>query len=455
MGTTGTTVEVTALHFRDGAGSDKLWGGALVVDERGATFVSCWGKRGSSLQSQSAYGDRVAMRKKYETKMKEKVADGYSTINPNDYGILNILRGASPTLDDALTVEVLSQLNVHAVGPDTQSPLRPTAQTLARVIVSHVTPIRANITPEQYIESPAWAMTEKVNGVRFPIEKKGDQLIGYNRKGFAQYDVPEGALALRNLNMDCLIDGERMEGQYAGQYVMFDLLEVYGESIRHRPYSYRIELLESMIAGMYRIESFGNPTVTGMGYIDPNLRLLTPAISPGSKRKYFDRIEQNGGEGVVFRRLEGPSVAGNTPNEIKVKFTCEIDALICSTNLSKGTASLNLGLIRPSDHQVIDIGSVRAGLTDADVALIEDRLRNHYYMNPPGIMVIKVSFLKARTVGVKLVEPTAWLSDIRDVGDKSFEECTTDQLIEIFGEARREAILFAGPAVMYAPTPRR
>lgn len=451
MGTTGTSVsiDIFAGHYQAG-GSDKVWAGALVTDDKGCAFVSCWGKRGSSLQSSVAYGEHRALKKKYDAKMQEKIVDGYQPIDYNEYGILTTLRFACPTLEDNIGV-----LDIDRVGRVQLPVINPTAQTLARVIVSHVTPIRANITPEQYIESPAWAMTEKVNGVRFPIEKKSDQLIGYNRKGFAQYDVPEGAKALRNLNMDCLIDGERMEGNQAGQYVMFDLLEVYGESIRHRPYSYRIELLESMIAGMYHIESFGNPTVTGMGYIDPNLRLLTPAISPGSKRKYFDRIEQNGGEGVVFRRLDGPSVAGNTPNEIKVKFTCEIDALICSTNLSKGTASLNLGLIRPSDHQVIDIGSVRAGLTDADVALIEDRLRNHYYMNPPGIMVIKVSFLKARTVGVKLVEPTAWLSDIRDVGDKSFEECTTDQLIEIFGEARREAILFAGPAVMYAPTPRR
>lgn len=439
---TGAKVQIYAGHFRAG-GSDKVWGGALVALPNGqGAFVSCWGKRGSSLQPSVAYGTASAMRNKYLSKVSEKTTDGYNPIDHNSYGILSTMRANCPTLDDNITVQVLiDQQSITYAQPTT-----PTASTLARVIVSHVTPIRASVHYDQYIESLAWGMTEKVNGVRFPIEKKGDQLIGYNRKGMAQYDVPDGAKALRALDVDCLIDGERMEGDSAGQYVMFDLLEIDGESIRHRPYEYRIRLLENLMCRMYGIQDFGHPTVTGMGYMDNQLRLLTPALTPGTKRKYFDRIQDNGGEGVIFRKTDGPSIAGNTPHEIKVKFTCEIDAIITGTNLSRGTASLNLGLVREPDGTIIDIGSVRSGLTDADVAKVQAMLDLRRAPGRHNWPVIKVSFLKARTVGVKLVEPTAWVKDIRE--DKAWRECTTEQLSEIFGDDRYFAIATAGRALL-------
>lgn len=436
-------IDIYAGHFQ-GGGSDKVWGGALI--DRGPlsqVFLSCWGARGASLQNKVDSSPKAA--DNFAKKRKEKIADGYKPINPRDYGIMATLAVLLAEYERGWVKEV-------PVGdaPDSAQngavDAKMGGSSAPRVVVSHLTPM-SRLELEASLTNPNVGLTEKVNGVRFPVEWTGTELIGYNRKGERQYTVPKGAELIGKQPYSMLIDGERLEGKWADHYVMFDILEYAGQSVRNQPYNDRIHLLSSLF---YHPGFGGGVGSGGVGGIPPmafiqqdgsrQLHLLYPVTEEGAKRSFLKFLEDDGREGVVTRTMSGISVAGNTTYERKFKFLCDLDAIVLGTNLGRGTASVRLGLVRPSDGKIISVGSVRSGLTDSDVNRIEARLND---FSRPVILVTKVGFLKARTVGTQLVEPTMYVRDMRT--DKDWHECTTDQLLEIFGEERRAAIEDASP----------
>jgi hypothetical protein len=75
--------------------------------------------------------------------------------------------------------------------------------------------------------------------------------------------------------------------------------------------------------------------------------------------------------------------------------------------------------------------------TDADVAHLGVLLAQGHQP------VLQVSFLKARTVGIILVEPTTSITQLRT--DKTADECTIDQLLAVVGWDRASMIDDARP----------
>jgi hypothetical protein len=112
--------------------------------------------------------------------------------------------------------------------------------------------------------------------------------------------------------------------------------------------------------------------------------------------------------------------------------------------------SVRLGLVRPSDGAVIEIGNVRAGLSDADIRVL--RVMREHGQWP----VLTVEYLPIRTVGITLVEARvvgsarARSKSSDDVSgqaqaarlrsDKRAQDCTTDQFREHFG-AEKDALI--------------
>ncbi len=296
-----------------------------------------------------------------------------------------------------------------------------------------------------------------------------------------------------------------MEGENAGGYVMFDLLAWGntdtdghghghghgngtgnigagegscggGASIREWSYSRRIEKLRAVLVSAGLIEQAGATAAQTVSEVQ-GLALLIPATEPQKKQAVMSGVMQAGGEGIIVRTLDAPSLQGDTRHERKLKFVADVDAIVIGikpgVDASPGSGSLRLGLVRPEDGAIIEVGCVRSGLRDADIAHIgtllleQGRDKAHVLSTPPTppslpILplppVMTVSFLKARTVGITLVEPTTAITRLRT--DKHAIECTTDQLVEVLGEDRVAMISNARPILsssvppLLSPLPR-
>jgi len=111
-----------------------------------------------------------------------------------------------------------------------------------------------------------------------------------------------------------------------------------------------------------------------------------------------------------------------------------VDAFVVRVNPGRATGSVTLGLLRASDGAVVEVGNVRSGLRDADIARLAVQVA------AGGRPVLEVDYLPARTVGYKLVEPKTSADRLR--ADKTWEECTTDQ----WGAAHAALLAGGGPA---------
>ena len=422
---------LAALHYAAG-GSDKVWAGAVLETAGTPLVVTCWGRRGLRLTEKTErMPSRAAAEAFLAKKATEKRAKGYADVDHREprYGLLETLQRLLPPL--------------AGVAPTVGSPEDAVAQvkTELGLVVSRVTAAALDDL-EAAIADPTIGLTEKVNGERCALKSDGEALTAFNRLGKALPGLPRGASVLLRLGEPFVLDGEWLPDGYAA----FDLLELGTTDLRPRPYLHRVSRLRSVLMDA-DLSWGGSPTKLGdPAPLTPGLWLLFPARDAVEKRASVEAVREAGGEGVVLRHLDAPSLPGRTPYERKVKFADELDALVLGVKPGRVEGSLRLGLVRPrkvAEGQVfldlIEIGAVRSGLTGADV---EDIGALAASLRAEGAYpVIRVTFLRARTVGTNLVEPKTGADCLRE--DKPWRECTTEQLVDVFGEERRPAIAAA------------
>lgn len=406
--------EQWAGHYQS-SGSDKVWGAALD----GAILKSVWGKRGAALQrGEKLFKDAAEAEKQYRKKVAEKVAEGYTAVpfDHANYGIPSFF---------ALVTQ-----GAGAAAATTTATITPTITKTSEYVTSHVLPLDwAEV--EAAISSPLYGITEKVNGERCLVtcDTQGN-LAAYNRKGVKVSTVPEAAQALAKLGHQFVVDGERMTGEEAGHYVVFDLLEWQGQDVRSWPYSKRIATLEEAMQAANLITQ-GLPIrllALSLSMI-PGLCLLVAETDAQECRQLIAEIQAAGLEGIIVRTMNAPYQPGDTRHVRKLKFLADMDCEVIGVKAGLATGSVILGLTRPSDGAIIEVGNVRSGLVDADINRLAQMLANG---ERP---VLCVEYLPVRTVGIRLVEPRTDISCLRS--DKLPTECTTDQ----FGPAK--AALFA------------
>jgi len=411
-----------ALYCGTG-GSNKVWGAAVVQDGDTVTYLYCNGAVGTAMTPKiERMADSPTARKHYEKKVREKRGKGYVPVDLGDpfYGVGRVLAAAHPALADSGGGGAASYV-AETVARDT------------RVVVSRVLPVDESRFAA-VMADPAYGLTEKANGKRVTVEWTGTELRAYNRKGQRLPVVPRAAESLPSIGIPFLIDGEDIPG---GGYVMFDLLEFNGGSIRHLEFASRIRTLARLVTEAGLLIMYGAEVADSLSDT-PGLALLSPVTSTDEKHSTLQAIRAANGEGVILRRMDAPSVEGNSRDELKYKFTPQIDAAVIGMKPGRQHGSLRLGLYRP-DGSLIEIGFVYNGLTTADLEHI-----TQLYLNGQE-PVLAVSFLQARTVGIRLVEPTTTIADLRT--DKRARDCTTEQLIEILG-ADRAPLIAAAPAVV-------
>jgi hypothetical protein len=423
-------------------GSDKVWAGALVKEDGEAArsgeedlapiwhFLAAYGKTGSNLNGgdlSSLPTPRRAAEKLFESKVKEKAG-------PHHYVEIAFAPFAA-------SFKVPLVLSPAAGEGDTASVSNAPAPSRQRAPFRYPA---CKVVPFSWerclacLASPLYGWTEKMNGERCLVEFDGGEVLAaYNRLGNPMSEPPTAANHLRGLGRSFVVDGERLLSEQAGGYTLFDLLEWEGEDVRHWPYLRRIQTLQR---AMYDAGLLAGPLVT-----PSNESALANSTAPGlvllisqpggdeHAQQLVELLRQQGREGVVVRQFEGAYSATRAAQ--KFKFLAELDAVVIGFEPGSSEGSVRLGLVRPSDGAVIEIGNMRAGLSDGDIRVLRNMRADGQWP------VLTVEYLPIRTVGVTLVEARTSLARLRT--DKRAQDCTTDQFREQFGPEKDALIRYA------------
>jgi predicted DNA-binding WGR domain protein len=437
--------ESIALAFQ-GGGSDKVWAAALVsLDDGRGLFLACWGRRGAPPQAKATtFPAFDQARKQYTKKVDGQLADGYQTLDAADAsasGVWAALAAAAEREGVRVAIAAAAQGDTFpgaSDAPATHSE-SPAPGAAARIGVSHVLPLAGDLVGlEALLDDAHYGVSEKANGQRCVIVYNGTTALAYNRRGVALPTVPRAARAMMDLlQTPCVLDGEWMADEQGGGYVAFDLLALDGADVRACAYAERIARLERALLGAGVLTAPAGALASESQSTVPGFALLRAVQDAAAKRAALAAIRAAGGEGVILRALDAAYAVGDTRTVQKVKFQAEVDvvALGIKPGVPGSAGSVRMGLYRP-DGTLLEIGTVRSGLTDGDVRAVAAALARG---EQP---VLVVTFLPVRTVGFRPVEPKARL---RTEGDKAAGECTTQQLLAILG-ADRAPLIAAAPA---------
>lgn len=264
-----TTIEQTTLYYRQG-NADKVYQVRMEPKAEGFVVNVAYGRRGSTMTAGTKTPAPVPegeARKVYERLIRDKAAKGYT---PGQDG----------------TTYRLTDLDGRDTGLRCQLPHAIDEERLPELVAS-----------------TEFLMQEKFDGRRLMVRKIGAQIDGINRRGLI-IPLPEAIVeAVRALPCDCILDGESL----GDRYILFDLLQHWGKSLRDRPAAERLELLAQNLRGV----------ATGAG-----LQLAESASSPAKKEAMLNRLRAASAEGVVFKRIDSLIAPGRETHSdwFKVKF---------------------------------------------------------------------------------------------------------------------------------------
>jgi bifunctional non-homologous end joining protein LigD len=181
---------------------------------------------------------------------------------------------------------------------------------------------------EVILEDALWVVQEKYNGKRMAIRKQGDVVEGINRLGLLCGFPLAIEEYLRPIQHDFILDGEAV-----GEHLFaFDILELDGEDLRNLTYVVRLERLRQVV-----------PDMIG------SVSVVETAFASEDKEALLDRVRAMQGEGVVFKRLDAPYVAGRLSGgggtQFKFKFYSTCFAIVLKHNEQR---SIGLELLGPN-----------------------------------------------------------------------------------------------------------
>jgi bifunctional non-homologous end joining protein LigD len=311
-----SSVQTVSLYFKQGS-SDKEY--HATIQPEGDCFVVtfAYGRRGSTLQTGTKTTNPVDLATAtgiFTKLVAEKKAKGY-TEGP----------GGTPyqhTPKEDRFTNILPQL----LNPVDESELDP------------------------LIEHDAWCAQEKLDGKRILLRKEGAAIHGVNRKGLL-VGLPSPVVADAHvLPGDFILDGESV----GERLHVFDLLALDGENMRPKPYADRSAALVNLITSRAQ----------------RRILLTETAWNRDLKRKLLSRLRGEKKEGIVFKRMDAPYVAGRPAGggtQLKHKFYATLSALVGAIN-AKRSIEIKLfndrGLVSagnvtvPPNHPIPKVGQV-------------------------------------------------------------------------------------------------
>ena len=262
-------MESITLYFRQGS-SDKIYQAAIEPNNGGYLVTFAYGRRGSTpstgtkTQSPVSHDEAKAI---YEKLIREKTAKGYT---PGADGT-----PYQQTERENQTTGIHCQL------------LNPGEEHDA----------------EKLIEDSAYWMQEKWDGRRLLLYKQDGKITGINRRGLA-VALPEPLMRdAQACPEDFTLDGEAVGDMLSA----FDLLLIGDDDVHGRRYTERLLLLANLLS------SFGHP----------GIHLTETAHLPEENRHMLEHLKFEGREGVVFKHVDAPYIAGRPASggsQLKHKF---------------------------------------------------------------------------------------------------------------------------------------
>ncbi|MFA5033942.1 MAG: DNA ligase [bacterium] len=309
--------ETISLFYRCGS-SDKEY--RASIEPKDGLFVVnfAYGRRNSTLQTGSKTSspvDYAMARRIYDKLVKEKMAKGYTP------------------------------------GPDgTPYQHSEKTQQVSGILPQLLTPIdEADV--EQFINNTAHCAQEKYDGKRSIIQKQDVACHGINKKGLIIGLSSVVLHEVRNIPGVFVMDGESI----GDMFYAFDLLELNGEDLRPLPYNRRLLELMNLLASAQH----------------PHIELAETAFEPQQKRTLLERLKKENREGIVFKKLDAPYVAGKPccgcGHQLKCKFYATASFIVGKVNdkrsvmlqLYSGSMLFNSGNVTiPANKQVPRVGAI-------------------------------------------------------------------------------------------------
>jgi len=285
-------MESASLFFKD-AGSDKVYLCSIEEVAGGCLVQFSFGRRGSTLQTGSKTPSPIPYDKAkalFDKLVREKTSKGY---RPGTADAPAPYVNAGTANDTGIHCQLLNPID------ETET--------------------------DRLIKDPAFGAQEKFDGKRMLLRREGGKVTAINRKGL-ECGFPadlEKEIQQRTKEGDFIVDGECVgETFYA-----FDCLKTGEKDLRGLGYETRYSLLCTIIPATGKI------------------RLAELTKTESGKAGLLWDLMNNKREGIVFKRLDAPYVAGRPAsggNQLKYKFYATASCIVKEPNGTKRSVSLEL-----------------------------------------------------------------------------------------------------------------
>ena len=310
-----SSIQTIRLYFKAG-GSDKEYQANIDPKDNGYVVNFAYGRRGTTLQT------------------------GTKTSSPVD------LATATRVFTKLVTEKKVKGYTEGEAGT-------PYQQTEKENRVSTILPQLLNPIDESELDrligDDNWCAQEKFDGRRILVQKEGAAIHGINRKGLFVGLPSPVVVAAHALPGDFILDGESV----GEKLHVFDLLRLNGEDTRALPYHTRLAALLNLLAS---------------GQQRP-IHYADTAWKAEEKRRLLTTLRAENKEGIVFKHIEAPYVAGQ-PNiggmQVKYKFYATLSAVVHVINaqrsiqikLLNGTWASAGNVTIPANHSIPAHGQV-------------------------------------------------------------------------------------------------
>jgi len=346
----GGIIQKIDLFYQEGS-SDKEYHLQVIEDGAGYVVNFQYGRRGSALKDGSKTSGSTSLeeaKKIYERIVAEKIGKGYkpSNIESNSYV-------TAPIVKDVFFIPQL-------LNPIDESDI------------------------EKWLADDSYGSQEKMDGRHQAISKKAGDIRVTNKKGQV-IGYPE--LLKDSFRTDLLIDTEAI----GDSFYAFDILEANGEDLRNMGYVKRYKVLEA----------YAKTFKPGV------INVVPLAVGVKNKRALYNKLKEEGREGIVFKRLEAPYTSGKAHGDMwKCKFLSDVSCRVCAGRIGKRSVGLEL---LDESGKWVSVGNVTIGSPKISL--------------PEVGQVIDVTYLYANKGG-SLFQPV--FKAVRDDVDE--RECVMSQL---------------------------
>jgi len=237
------------------------------------------------------------------------------------------------------------------------------------------------------LHDPNWCAQEKYDGERRMVVIDDGKVTATNRRGLA---VPMAAELHAGLEA-CTFTGRTiLDGEDLGdRYVIFDVLCLNGDDLTHMPYRDRLTSLGHVAKHVTQGFKAANNYVSGLAF-------APAAMGTSEKCALLDIVRLEGGEGIVFKRLDSTYEAGRPSsggNALKHKLVETCTVRVASHKAGKRSVGLEL---MDANGEWVGVGNVTVP-ANQDIPAIQAKVEVRYLYAYEGGSLFQPVLLGERT----------------------------------------------------------